>query len=122
MNYAPQQPARKAAWRRHPVLVGGAALLAGWMLLEGWYVTVGVVAAVVLLLTVRRARRNRRVRHAALLARAEFENRLTQLGDQRGVFGRYPPVQAGWYPDPAQSRWQWRYFDGALWTGYAVRR
>ncbi|HET6731270.1 DUF2510 domain-containing protein, partial [Mycobacterium sp.] len=36
-----------------------------------------------------------------------------------GVFGRYPPVQAGWFPDP-QNRSRMRYFDGALWTGQTL--
>lgn len=110
----------KRYWRRHPVLTGMAALLAVWLLAEGWYLTVGVAAAVVLATTVRRTRRLRRIRHLTLLARAEFEHRLLLAGDQRGTFGRYPPVQPGWFPDP-QNRWQWRYFDGAMWTGYAVR-
>jgi hypothetical protein len=38
-----------------------------------------------------------------------------------GLFGRYPPVQPGWFPDP-QNRCQIRYFDGAMWTGHAVPR
>ncbi len=33
----------------------------------------------------------------------------------------YPPVQAGWFPDP-QNRCQIRYFDGALWTQHVVWR
>lgn len=107
-------------WRRHPAFTGMAALLAAWLLVEGWYVTVGVTAAIVVVLTVRRTRLLRRVRHRALRAHADFEHHMLLAGDQRGTFGRYPPVQPGWFPDP-QNRWQWRYFDGAHWTGYAVR-
>jgi len=58
---------------------------------------------------------------AGLRARAEYEYRLSLAGDQRGLFGRYPPVQAGWFPDP-QNRCQMRYFDGAMWTGHAINR
>ena len=56
-----------------------------------------------------------------LRARADYDYRLSLAGDPRGLFGRYPPVQAGWFPDP-QNRYQMRYFDGALWTGHALRR
>jgi hypothetical protein len=61
------------------------------------------------------------IRDAGLRARADYEYRLSLRGDQRGVFGRYPPVQAGWFPDP-QNRCQIRYFDGVMWTPHAVRR
>ncbi|WP_319455129.1 MULTISPECIES: DUF2510 domain-containing protein [unclassified Mycobacterium] len=107
-------------WRRHPVVTSVAVFLAGWLLVDGWYLTVALAAGAVLLLAIRRTRRARRFRHAGLRARAEFEHRLAQWGDQRGVFGRYPPVQAGWFPDPA-NRWQWRYFDGSMWTNHAAR-
>ena len=117
MLYYAHQP----FWRRHPVIAGTAVFLACWLLAEGWYVTVTLVAGAVLLFAIRRSTRARRVRHAGLRARAELEHRFAQWGDQRGVFGRYPPVQPGWFPDP-QNRWQWRYFDGVSWTGYAVRR
>ena len=54
-----------------------------------------------------------------LRARAEYEHRLNLTGDPRGVFGRYPPVQPGWFPDP-QNRYQLRYFDGGVWTPYTA--
>ena len=63
----------------------------------------------------------RLLRSAGLRARADYEYRLSLAGDQRGVFGRYPPVQPGWFPDP-QNRCQIRYFDGAMWTPYAISR
>jgi hypothetical protein len=56
---------------------------------------------------------------AGLRARADYEHRLNVSGDLRGFYGRYPPVQPGWFPDP-QNRSQLRYFDGALWTGYSA--
>ena len=58
---------------------------------------------------------------AGLRARAEYEHRLSVAGDPRGVYGRYPPVQSGWFADP-QNGWQLRYFDGAVWTPYTSRR
>src|SRR6478672_6940718 len=113
--------ARSPFWRRHPIVTGAAAVLACWLWAEGWYLTVAIAASALLVLTIRRTLRARRIRHMELRARAEFEHRLAQRGDQRGVFGRYPPVQPGWFTDPV-NRWQWRYFDGAVWTGYAARR
>ena len=69
------------------------------------------------------------VRDAGLRARAEYEHRLSLAGDPRGTFGRYPPVQPGWYPDPfaahrgsPQRRYPLRYYDGAVWTPHAVSR
>lgn len=112
MLYDAHQP----FWRRHPIIAGTGVLLACWLLAEGWYLTAAVAAGVLLALSIRRTRRVRRIRHGALSARAEFENQLAQRGDQRGVFGRYPPIQAGWFPDPANRR-RWRYFDGSMWTG-----
>jgi hypothetical protein len=108
-------------WRRHPLLVGAAAFLACWWLVNGWYWTVAVSAAAATLFAIRRARRNRARRHAGLRARADYENRLSQYGDPRGVFGRYPPVPAGWFPDPV-NRCALRYFDGSAWTGYTATR
>jgi hypothetical protein len=108
-------------WRRHPVLVGMAAIVVCWWLTIGWYWLVATLATAVTLISVRRTRRARARRHAGLLARAEYEHKLSQLGDPRGVFGRYPPVQPGWFADPV-SRRGWRYFDGAWWTGYTAAR
>ena len=108
-------------WRRHPVVTGTAALVAFWWLANGWYEAVAVTAIVALLLFVSRRRKALAIRDAGLRARADYEYRLSLRGDQRGVFGRYPPVQAGWFPDP-QNRCQIRYFDGAMWTPHAVRR
>ena len=108
-------------WRRHPVLVGVAALMAFWWLANGWYWAVALSAAAATLLVIRRARRSRAWRHAGLRARADYENRLNQYGDPRGVFGRYPPALPGWWPDPA-NRHALRYYDGAGWTGYTAVR
>ena len=60
-------------------------------------------------------------RNAGLLASADYEHRLNQYGDPRGVFGRYPPAQPGWWPDPA-NRYALRYYDGTGWTGYTAVR
>ncbi|MDT5328448.1 MAG: hypothetical protein QOF25_5600 [Mycobacterium sp.] len=108
-------------WRRHPAFVGAAAVLACWFMANGWYWAVAISATAATLVAIRRVRRSRAHRHAGLRARADYENRLNRYGDPRGVFGRYPPVQPGWFPDP-QNRWQWRYFDGTTWTGQAIRR
>jgi hypothetical protein len=108
-------------WRRHPLLVGAAAFLVCWWLANGWYWTVAVSATAATLFTIRRVRRSRARRHAGLRARADYENRLSQYGDPRGVFGRYPPAPPGWFPDPANGC-ALRYFDGSAWTGYTAAR
>ena len=115
---------RRPFWRRHPVITGAAALMTFWWLASGWYEAVVVTAIAGLLLLVSRRRKAHAIRDAGLRARADYEHRLSLRGDQRGVFGRYPPIQAGWFPDPQspQSRCQMRYFDGVTWTGHAIRR
>ena len=115
------QQVRPSFWRRHPVVTGAAGLLVCWLLLNGWYVPVAVTVAIGLLILIRRHTRAVALRNAGLRARADYEYRLNLTGDPRGVFGRYPPVQPGWFPDP-QSRCQLRYFDGAGWTPFALRR
>ena len=115
------QQVRTPFWRRHRFVTGGAALMAFWWLANGWYEAVAVTAIAGLLLFVSRRRKALAIRDAGLRARAEYEYLLSLRGDQRGVFGRYPPVQAGWFPDP-QNRCQIRYFDGVMWTPHAVRR
>jgi hypothetical protein len=115
------QQVRPPFWRRHPVVTGTAALVTFWWLANGWYEAVAVTLIVALLLTFFRRRKARAIRDAGLRARADYEYRLSLAGDQRGIFGRYPPIQAGWFPDP-QIRWQIRYFDGVMWTHHAVRR
>ena len=115
------QQVRTPFWRRHRFVAGGAALMAFWWLANGWYEAVAVTAIAGLLLYVSRRRKALAIRDAGLRARAEYEYLLSLRGDQRGVFGRYPPVQAGWFPDP-QNRCQIRYFDGVMWTPHAVRR
>lgn len=115
------QQTRPPFWRRHPVVSGAVTLLACVMLLDGWYVTVGTAAAVVLAVALRRRIRAVTLRDAGLRARADYEYRLSLAGDPRGTFGRYPPVQAGWFPDP-HNRLLMRYFDGTAWTRHAVYR
>jgi hypothetical protein len=115
------QHVRRPFWRRHPVVTGAAALLTFWWLLNGWYEALAVTAIVGLLIFVRRRTRALARRDAELRARAEYEHRLSLVGDPRGVFGRYPPLQLGWFPDP-QNPYQIRYFDGALWTPHAIPR
>jgi hypothetical protein len=109
------QQVRRPFWRRHPVVTGTVLLVAWWWLANGWYEAVAVTAIVALLIVVRRRTRALARRDAGLAARADFEHRLSLAGDPRGLYGRYPPVQAGWFPDP-QNRYQMRYFDGAMWT------
>jgi uncharacterized protein DUF2510 len=111
----------RSFWRRHPWLTGAGLVLMLWCLYDGAYEAVAVVAVIGLLIFVARRRRARAVRDAGLRARADFEHRLSLAGDPRGIFGRYPPVQPGWFPDP-QNGSQMRYFDGALWTPYARPR
>jgi hypothetical protein len=115
------QQVHRSFWRRHPVVVGAGLLVVFWWLWNGWYTGVAIAAIVVMLLVARHSRRTRAIRDAGLRARADYEHRLSLAGDSRGVFGRYPPVQSGWFPDP-RNRYQIRYFDGSMWTQHAVRR
>jgi len=115
------QQVHRSFWRRHPVVTGGGLLLTLWWLHNGWYNAVAVGPSSACLIFVARRRRALAVRDAGLRARADFEHRLSLAGDPRGIFGRYPPVQPGWFPDP-QNGSQMRYFDGALWTPYARPR
>jgi hypothetical protein len=107
--------------RRHPVLTGAGLLVISVWLWNGWYEAVAITALAGLLMFANHRRRALAIRDAGLRARAEYEHRLSLYGDPRGMFGRYPPVQAGWFPDP-QSRCRIRYFDGAIWTGHTVAR
>jgi hypothetical protein len=107
--------------RRHPLATAAALVVAAWWLWNGWYEAVAATAIVGLLIVASRRRHHRALGDAGLRARADYEHRLSLAGDPRGMFGRYPPVQPGWFIDP-QNRCQMRYFDGALWTGYTARR
>jgi hypothetical protein len=115
------QQVQRSFWRRHPLVTGTGLVLTLWWLHNGWYETVAVAVIIGLLVFVARRRRALTVRDAGLRARADFEHRLNLAGDPRGLFGHYPPVQPGWFPDP-QNGSQIRYFDGALWTPYARPR
>jgi len=102
-------------------MTGTGLAVVSWWLWNGWYEAVAVTAIAALLMFIARRRRTLARRDAGLRARAEYEYRLNLAGDPRGVFGRYPPVQPGWFPDP-RNRTGLRYFDGALWTQHAVWR
>jgi Protein of unknown function (DUF2510) len=118
------QQLHRSFWRRHPVVTAAAVVLPCWLLLNVLHnggAMVAVVVMVGLFIIVRRRVRALEVREAGLRARADYEHRLSLAGDPRGLYGRYPPLQPGWFPDP-QNRSQMRYFDGALWTSYARPR
>jgi Protein of unknown function (DUF2510) len=118
------QQVHRSLWRRHPWLTAAAVLVPAWLLLNvllNGGAMFAVVVALGLFIVVRRRLRALAVRDAGLRARADYEHRLSLAGDPRGLYGRYPPVQPGWFPDP-QNRSQVRYFDGALWTPYARPR
>lgn len=111
------QRVHRPFWRRHPAVSVVVLATASWWLWHGWYEALAVTAAVGVVLVLHRHRRAVAVRDAGLRARADYEHRLSQAGDVRGTFGRFPPVQAGWYADPyVPGRGQLRYFDGAVWT------
>ena len=106
-------------WQRHPLMTGAAAVVIVWLVWSGAQLFVAVVGLAWLGVAIRRRTGANAVRDAGLRARAEYEHRLSLGGDPRGIYGRYPPVQPGWFPDP-QNRCQLRYFDGAGWTGYTA--
>lgn len=113
------QQVRRPFWQRHPLVTAATVVLAVWLVWSGAQVLVAAAGIAWLALIVRRRRRANTLRDAGLRARAEYEHRLNLTGDPRGVFGRYPPVQPGWFPDP-QNRYQLRYFDGGVWTPYTA--
>src|SRR5690242_17747709 len=106
-------------WRRHRVAAAIVLAVAAWWLWHGWYESAAVVVALGVLIALRRRRRALAVRDSGLRARADYEYRLSLAGDPRGTFGRYPPVQAGWYANP-ENRRQMRYFDGVGWTPHVM--
>ena len=111
------QPVHRSSWQR--LMAAAGLLVAVWLLWNGAYLFVAVVGLSWLGVYVRRRRKATALRDAGLRARAEYEHRLSLGGDPRGIYGRYPPVQPGWFPDP-QNRSQLRYFDGGSWTGYTA--
>jgi len=113
------QRVRQPLWQRHPLLAVTGVGLTIWLLWSGAHVFVAVVGLLWLGFALRRHTRANAARDAGLRARAEYEHRLSLRGDPRGIYGRCPPVQPGWFPDP-QNRAQLRYFDGGLWTGYTA--
>ena len=115
------QQVHRSFWRRHPVVTVTGLGLTFWWLVNGAYEAIAITAIVSILLFVAHRRKAVARRDAGLRARAEFEHRLTLSGDPRGTFGRYPPVQPGWFPDP-RNGCEMRYFDGAMWTHCAEPR
>lgn len=113
-----QQPARPFV-QRHPWLTAGSLLCLAWLMTHGDYSLATVTAATVGVIAVRRHRRARVIRQSGLRARADLEHHLALAGDPRGTFGRFPPVQQGWFADPV-DRSRIRYFDGAAWTGHVA--
>lgn len=111
------QHLRRPFWIRHPLVAAVGVALTVWLLWSGAQLLVAVVGLAWLGIAVRRRMRANARRDAGLRARAEYEHRLNLGGDPRGIYGRYPPVQPGWFPDP-QNRCQLRYFDGGGWTAY----
>jgi hypothetical protein len=109
------QRLRRPFWQRHPLAVATGVVLTTWLLYSGAHVFVALIALGWLGLALRRRSRTNARRDAGLRARAEYEHGLSLRGDPRGIYGRYPPVQPGWYRDP-QNRSHLRYFDGAVWT------
>jgi hypothetical protein len=121
LGFVLYQQSRPAFWRSHPFVTALALIGATWLLQHGWYLTVAVPAAAVVLIAVRRRRRDTAHRRAGLAARADIEHRMVLAGDARGIHGRYPPVRPGWFTDPANAA-QLRYFDGAAWSRWTAAR
>jgi Protein of unknown function (DUF2510) len=115
------RPLRPPFWQRHPWFTGAAALFVCVQVMHGWYVPVVAIALTAMLAHIARRRRAAARRDAGLRARADYEHRLSLAGDPRGTYGRYPPVQPGWFADPTSPRLL-RYFDGSAWTGFILNR
>ena len=83
------------------MVTGAAALLAAWLLLLiGGQELVAVTGIIGLLIFVGR-RRRARARACRRPARPRGIRAPADLaGDPRGVYGRYPPAQPGWFADP----------------------
>jgi hypothetical protein len=113
------QQVRRPFWQRHPLATAATVGLTVWLWIGGAHVLVAVAGIAWLAVIVRKRMRAIALRDAGLRARADYEHRLNLRGDPRGIFGRYPPVQPGWFADP-QNRCQLRYFDGAVWTSYTA--
>lgn len=117
----PHQPLRHPFWQRHPWFTGAAIFIVCWSLIHGWYVPVVAIALTAMLAHIARRKRAQARRNAGLRARADYEHRLILSGDPRGIHGRYPPVQPGWFRDPVYPLLL-RYFDGSAWTGFTLHR
>ena len=110
------QPVHRPSRQR--LMTAAGLLVAVWLLWNGAYVFVAVVGLSWLGITAQtqkgqRATRRRTARTCRIRTPAE------PRGRSEGIYGRYPPVQPGWFPDP-QNRSQLRYFDGGSWTGYTA--
>lgn len=117
----PYQRLSHPFWERHPWITGMLLMLGTLPVTEFPTAFLIGAATAAALVAARRYRRNREIHRAGLRARADLEHRLALSGDPRGIHGRFPPVQAGWFPDPAHAR-RIRYFDGASWTGHTAAR
>ena len=113
------QRLRPPFWQRHPWFTGAAIFIVCWALIHGSYVPIVAIALTAMLAHIARRKRTQARRNAGLRARADYEHRLNLAGDPRGIYGRYPPVQPGWFPDPVYPRLL-RYFDGSAWTGFTL--
>lgn len=116
-------------WRRHPWITIAASVFTAWLVLHGHVWPAAVILTGAAFSAVRGQRRARAIERAGLRARADLEHRLVLAGDPRGVHGRFPPQQAGWFPDPARPdprspapRGRIRYFDGVAWTALTASR
>jgi Protein of unknown function (DUF2510) len=115
-----QQPT-SPFWQRHPLTTAAVLLCGTWLLINDSHPVVAAAAGVAAVITARRYLRARAIRRAGLRARADLEHRLVMTGDPRGIYGRFPPVQAGWFADPGHAR-QIRYYDGVAWTRHTASR
>jgi hypothetical protein len=121
INAVLYQPLRPPYWQRHPWFTGAAIFIVCSLLIHGWYVPFVAFALTAMLAHIARRKRAQAIRDAGLRARADYEHRLILAGDPRGIYGRYPPVQSGWFPDPIYPRLL-RYFDGSAWTDFTLNR
>lgn len=115
------QQIRQRFWLRHRWLAASTLLGGLWLVSHadpGTYPVIIGFALATAYFALRRYRHARAITRAGLRARADLEHRLTLTGDLRGIFGRFPPQRAGWFPDPWAGTPRIRYFDGVAWTGY----
>jgi len=108
-------------WQRHPWMTLGIVVVYAAVMTNGWYLVGASLTVAIVCCVAHSHRRRRAIERAGLRARADLEHRLVLSGDPRGTYGRFPPVQPGWFPDPGHIR-RIRYFDGAGWTRHTASR